>query len=121
MSQINRRSFLRRLFGVATAAAAPTYFFAPIGGWKSDTIINPNDWRPSAYHTMVDGPITYTTYLLASDCILLDNGKGLKEEVERLRKLHPGESWMASRMPYNAIADPAYLVESSITFKKVNT
>jgi hypothetical protein len=39
---LSRRSFLGMLgLGAATAAVAPTYFFAPIGGWKSDTIINP--------------------------------------------------------------------------------
>lgn len=40
---MNRRSFLK-LFAAAgsVAAVAPTYFFAPVCGWKSDTIINPN-------------------------------------------------------------------------------
>lgn len=39
---MDRRSFLK-LFAAAgpVAAAAPTYFFAPVGGWKSDTIVNP--------------------------------------------------------------------------------
>lgn len=39
---MNRRSFLR-LFGAAAPiiAAKPTYFFAPIGGWKSKSIVNP--------------------------------------------------------------------------------
>lgn len=37
---MNRRSFLK-LFTAVTVA--PTYFFAPVGGWKSDTIINPNE------------------------------------------------------------------------------
>lgn len=32
---MNRRSFLRILAGAAPVAAiAPTYFFAPLGGWK---------------------------------------------------------------------------------------
>lgn len=45
---MNRRSFLR-LFAAAApvAAVAPTYFFAPVGGWKSDVIVN-----PEAYLTM---------------------------------------------------------------------
>ncbi len=39
---MDRRSFLRSFFGGATVAAvAPTYFFAPIGGWKSDVIHSP--------------------------------------------------------------------------------
>lgn len=39
---MNRRSFLK-LFAAAgpVAAAAPTYFFAPVGGWKSNMIVNP--------------------------------------------------------------------------------
>lgn len=41
---MDRRSFLK-LFAAAVpvAAVAPTYFFAPVGGWKSDTIINPSE------------------------------------------------------------------------------
>ena len=41
---MNRRSFLK-LFAAAgpVAAVAPTYFFAPVGGWKSDVILNPWD------------------------------------------------------------------------------
>jgi hypothetical protein len=40
---MNRRSFLK-LFAAAgpVAAVAPTYFFAPVGGWKSDVVVNPN-------------------------------------------------------------------------------
>jgi hypothetical protein len=38
---VNRRSFLGLLAG-AGAATATSYFFAPIGGWKSDVIIDPN-------------------------------------------------------------------------------
>ena len=39
---MNRRSFLK-LLGAAgpVAAVVPTYFFAPVGGWKSDVIVNP--------------------------------------------------------------------------------
>jgi hypothetical protein len=41
---LTRRGFLQ-LFGLAApvAAVAPTYFFAPVGGWHSDTIVNPNE------------------------------------------------------------------------------
>ncbi len=42
--QVSRRSFLRLLGLLApVVAAAPKYFFAPIGGWKSDVIVNPID------------------------------------------------------------------------------
>ena len=37
---LNRRSFLSLLAG-AGAASATSYFFAPIGGWKSDVIVHP--------------------------------------------------------------------------------
>lgn len=40
---MNRRNFLRTLFGAAAVQAAPTYFLPPIGGWKSDVIVNPNE------------------------------------------------------------------------------
>lgn len=40
---MNRRAFLK-LFAAAgpVAAIAPTYFFAPVGGWKSDLIVKPD-------------------------------------------------------------------------------
>ena len=40
---MDRRGFLRSLgLVLPVAAVAPTYFFAPIGGWKSTIITNPN-------------------------------------------------------------------------------
>jgi hypothetical protein len=56
---MNRRGFLK-LFGGAAAAAVvapvvPTYFFSPIGGWKSDVIVNPT---------------AYNTYLMGADAIV---------------------------------------------------
>lgn len=41
---ISRRGFMGML---AAATASRTYFFAPVGGWKSDLIINPNDAEPN--------------------------------------------------------------------------
>lgn len=38
---MNRRSFLGLLGGLG-AASATSYFFAPIGGWKSDVIAKPH-------------------------------------------------------------------------------
>lgn len=38
---MNRRRFLSILAG-AGAASATSYFFAPIGGWKSDVIAQPS-------------------------------------------------------------------------------
>jgi hypothetical protein len=61
---MNRRSFLKLLSAVApVAAVTPTYFFAPVGGWKSDVISHPyslsfgqrplsnldNEWHISEY------------------------------------------------------------------------
>jgi hypothetical protein len=50
-----RRGFI----GMLGAAAATSYFFAPVGGWTSDVIINPATLRtdtlpvhPSGYHTI---------------------------------------------------------------------
>lgn len=41
---MNRRSFLRGMFGAAAIAATnPVHFLAPIGGWQSKTIVNPNN------------------------------------------------------------------------------
>lgn len=42
---MDRRGFLK-LFAAAApvAAIAPTYFFAPIGGWQSDVIHSPYSW-----------------------------------------------------------------------------
>lgn len=40
---MNRRTFLYSLFGsVASVSTNPVSFFAPIGGWKSDVIVNPS-------------------------------------------------------------------------------
>jgi hypothetical protein len=44
---MDRRGFLKMLGLAAPVAIAPTYFFAPIGGWKSDVIINPNQFTRS--------------------------------------------------------------------------
>lgn len=41
---MNRRGFLKLLGAAAPVALAkPTYFFAPVGGWASDVIINPSE------------------------------------------------------------------------------
>lgn len=43
MANVSRRGFLKFLgAAVPIAAVAPTYFLPPIGGWKSDVIVNPN-------------------------------------------------------------------------------
>lgn len=49
---MNRRNFLRSLAIITPAAAvAPTYFFAPIGGWHSDVIVQPSwDFSQQAYY-----------------------------------------------------------------------
>lgn len=47
---MNRRRFLSILAG-AGAASATSYFFAPIGGWKSDVIAQPNpQWLLDTRH-----------------------------------------------------------------------
>jgi hypothetical protein len=39
---MDRRGFLRLLAGAA-AASTTAYFLPPIGGWRSDVIVNPRD------------------------------------------------------------------------------
>ena len=40
---MDRRGFLKLLAGAGVAAATnPVHFLAPIGGWKSDVIVNPH-------------------------------------------------------------------------------
>jgi hypothetical protein len=53
---VNRRAFLK-LFAAAgpVAAIAPTYFFAPIGGWRSDVIVNPLFPPDRMYHVDRNG------------------------------------------------------------------
>lgn len=48
---MDRRGFLRLLAGAGVAAATnPVHFLAPIGGWKSDVIVNPNDGALTMAH-----------------------------------------------------------------------
>lgn len=54
-----RRGFL----GILGAAATTSYFFAPIGGWSSDLIINPNDLvRPQNAVSAGGGTVYYGKY-----------------------------------------------------------
>lgn len=53
---ISRRGFMGML---AAATASRTYFFAPVGGWKSDLIINPNDIRTLTTPSISDGRTYY--------------------------------------------------------------
>ena len=39
---LNRRNFLRLAAG-AVAVPTVSYFFAPVGGWKSDVIVHPQE------------------------------------------------------------------------------
>jgi hypothetical protein len=65
---MNRRRFLAILAGAApVAAVAPTYFFAPVGGWKSDVIVRP----PEDVDEDEDGSLGYNFYDLRSGCALL--------------------------------------------------
>jgi hypothetical protein len=53
---LSRRGFLRMLGAVAPAATlAPKYFFAPVGGWKSETIVPPG----------------YSTFLVGKDALMI--------------------------------------------------
>lgn len=52
---MNRRAFLRILAGAApVAVVAPKYFFAPVGGWKPDVIINPYNERFNTAMRIID-------------------------------------------------------------------
>lgn len=59
---MNRRGFLRSLLGAAVVAAKPTYFFAPIGGWSSPTIINPYEPMGMAF---LEGQLEYQDSVLS--------------------------------------------------------
>jgi hypothetical protein len=60
---MNRRGFLKLFASAApVAVVAPTYFFAPIGGWKSDVIVNPDYYGIQWPYTIggdVDGGMAY--------------------------------------------------------------
>lgn len=60
---MNRRSFLK-IFAAAgpVAAVAPTYFFAPVGGWKSDVIVNPLQERLDASCRIMDDYMARVEY-----------------------------------------------------------
>lgn len=50
-----RRGFLRMFAGAAAATVAPSYFFAPIAGWKSNVIVNPaGHWDAIVADDLVD-------------------------------------------------------------------
>lgn len=79
---MNRRSFLKMMGSVApVAAVAPTYFFAPVGGWKSDVIINPHADLPpivgftESYHTH-GWKIISASCALVYECTITDAGQG---------------------------------------------
>lgn len=102
---MNRRSFLK-LFAAAgpAAAIAPTYFFAPIGGWKSDLIINPNlplrfvDLRAKDY---LDALYANANFLLPQFKMAFPAFgaaalvKIIEEQAEAMRK---GQDWQPVRL-----------------------
>lgn len=63
---MNRRSFLSLLAG-AGAASATSYFFAPIGGWKSDVIAHAP--RPQVY---IDANTIYVDGMLSDQLVSLN-------------------------------------------------
>jgi hypothetical protein len=54
---MNRRRFLQMLgMAAPVAAVAPTYFFAPVGGWHSDVIAHPPTLLEFAQMIIVSTP-----------------------------------------------------------------
>lgn len=79
---MNRRVFLRLLGAAApVAAVAPTYFFAPVGGWKSDVIVNPFQDRLDRALAMVD-----------------DWARKVRDDGERRWIAHPANADQLSRI-----------------------
>lgn len=83
MSQpVSRRSFLR-LLGMAApvAAAAPKYFFAPVGGWHSDVIANPFDIAYQETNTALifEPKFYYTAVTIAKDILWWSKDANLDE------------------------------------------
>jgi len=106
---MDRRSFLK-LFAAAgpVAVVAPKYFFAPVGGWKSDVIVHPRtatgaqllmasnpsgpSWVKERFMS-VDygaGP-SYSVYWLASD------GRVLAFDGSEVQPMHT--EWTRKRSP----------------------
>ncbi len=66
---MNRRGFIRLLGIGAASAVVPKYFLPPIGGWRSDTIVNPYD-DPNFIGNRVFTIGSYADYFSFSDLAL---------------------------------------------------
>lgn len=86
---MNRRDFLR-LFAAASpaAAVAPTYFFAPVGGWKSDLILNP--YESSVPLGPVDACSLSRAYNRQNGMLTIEILKEFHRRMNLVYGFHPG-------------------------------
>lgn len=84
---MNRRRFLSLLAG-AGAASATSYFFAPIGGWKSDVIA-----QPKTLSYLI--PPLGETWLFGSEgqVVAKLNGNHARNFHEKYATVHPCPWW----------------------------
>ena len=76
---LNRRNFLRLAAG-AVAVPTVSYFFAPVGGWKSDVIVHPKD--PASFEHVT---VAQELYKLNGKSVLYRGSRGGgKSELQRL-------------------------------------
>jgi len=96
---MNRRSFLK-LFATAGPAAvvAPTYFFAPVGGWHSDVIFHPAD--PTSHEDVIAAQEASRMYYRGKNGIYENGSEGLRPLSVEIPPVLWGLPYWQVRPPY---------------------